>query len=142
MAQQRFLVSDIGGTNIRVASFREDPRLREMETTYRIDSSNGKPFKVLDALKDYREKSKIDFTGEGIRRIYTFLQNPSAVEVGAPKSEEITTAAAMGNLPADDVRAATVNLYLKILGAAAGNLALTYTATGGIYLGGSICLGL
>ncbi len=82
------------------------------------------------------------FAGEGIRRIYAFLANPNATFVDAPKSEEITTAAAAGNLPADDIRLRTIELYLKILGAAAGNLALMFTATGGIYLGGSICLSL
>jgi glucokinase len=286
MPQPRFLVSDIGGTNIRLASFQTDPRQREMEVPYRLDPEN-KPYRVLDALKDYREnKAKFDFTaaclgvagrvkgdqvqitnrpdlirrkevadvleidesrvllvndmpphlasvdrllpselidihtgqydpqatrgvlmpgtgvgvggavfvkdrphhqpfpsegghhdfaprdeqqerllrfcrplakqmgitnvsneiifaGEGIRRIYAFLENPDAMSThAAPKSEEITAAVAGGNLPADDLRWRTIELYLKILGAAAGNLALMLTATGGIYLGGNICLSL
>jgi glucokinase len=82
------------------------------------------------------------FAGEGIRRIYAFLQNPDATTIDAPKSEEITTAATTGNLPADDLRRRTTELYLKILGAAAANLAMMFTATGGVYLGGSICLSL
>lgn len=86
---------------------------------------------------------EIVFAGDGIRRIYTFLNRgrPEDVEA-APRSEQITQAVAVGNLPVDDVRFRTIELYLKVLGASAGNLALTLTATGGIYLGGSICLTL
>jgi glucokinase len=87
------------------------------------------------------------FAGEGIRRIYAFLQNPNAKNLGknldgVPKSEEITTAVATSELPADDLRRRTVELYLRILGAAAGNQALMFAATGGMYLGGNICLSL
>ena len=83
------------------------------------------------------------FAGEGLRRIYAFLQNPKVANFdGVPKSEDITTAASGSDLPADDLRRKTVELYLRILGAAAGNLVLMFAATGGIYLGGSICLSL
>jgi glucokinase len=83
------------------------------------------------------------FAGEGIRRIFAFLQNPGAASLeGVPKSEEITRAVATGDLPVTDLRRQTIELYLKILGAAAGNLALMLNATGGIFLGGSICLNL
>jgi len=90
-----------------------------------------------------RVSNEFVFAGEGLRRIHAFLRNPNAANFdGVPRSEEITTAAADGNLPPDDLRQRTVNLYLKILGAAAGNLALIFAATGGLYLGGSICLSL
>ncbi len=83
------------------------------------------------------------FAGEGMRRIYAFLHNPNATTLAAaPKSEEITNDVAGGSLAAHDLRLQTVQLYLSILGAAAGNLALMFNATGGIYLGGSICLAL
>jgi glucokinase len=81
--------------------------------------------------------------GEGIRRIFAFVRNPDVPGLDSvPKSEEITGAVAAGNLPAEDPRRRTIDLYLKILGAAAGNLALMFNATGGLYLGGSICLSL
>ncbi|HSV14281.1 MAG TPA: glucokinase [Tepidisphaeraceae bacterium] len=283
---RRFLVADIGGTNIRIASFTTDPRQREAEITYRLNPATNKPYQVIESLRDYRAKmsgafaaaclgvagrvkgaevqitnrpdlirrdevaavlevepsrvllvndmpphlasvdrlqpsevieikpgesdprgnrailmpgtgvgvggavwvpaidvhrpfpsegghvdfaprdqqqdalmrflrpiakaighthasDEIAFAGEGIRRIYTFLSGGSPDDVAkAPKSEEITQAVATNNLPADDLRARTIELYLKILGAAAGNLALMFTATGGVYLGGSICLTL
>jgi glucokinase len=287
MPHRRFLIGDIGGTNIRLASFQADPRLREHEVTYRTKPETGQPYGVLEALRDYRARfidvfgaaclgvagrvkadevqitnrpdliraadvaqvlgldprhvmlvndmpphlacvdrllpselidvyrgtatadlhgaravlmpgtgvgvggsafvhgvgylpfpsegghvdfsprdeeqdalvqflrpiarakrhvhvsQEIAFAGEGIRRIYTFLAGGKAEDVdAAPKSEVITQAVAAGNLPANDLSARTIELYLKVLGASSGNLALTMTATGGIYLGGSICLTL
>ncbi len=83
------------------------------------------------------------FCGEGLRRIYAFLRDPQSVTTdGAPKPEEITAAAAGGTLPETDLRQQTVELYVKLVAAAAGNLALLLAATGGVYLGGSICLNL
>ena len=81
------------------------------------------------------------FAGEGLRRIFGFVTGSANLDA-VPKSEDITTAAGAGNLPASDPRQQTVELYLKIVAAAAGNLALMFAATGGLYLGGSICLSL
>jgi glucokinase len=286
MATARHLVADIGGTNIRVASFRVDPRERETEITYRQHPDTGKPYAVLEALRDYRDRlagdfaaaclgvagrvkadevqitnrpdlirrdevaealdldarrvmlvndmpphlacvdrllpselieikagddephgaravlmpgtgvgvggavyvpsrrlhhpfpsegghidfaprdeqqeellrfltpiaraighahasNEVAFAGEGIRRIYTFLAGGKLEDVIlAPRSEQITTAVVAGGLPPGDLRMRTIELYLKLLGAAAGNLALMFMATGGVYLGGSICLTL
>lgn len=285
MAETRFLVGDIGGTNIRLATFRSDPRQREGEVIYRTNPQTNKPYQVLEALRDYRGKFQGDFSavclgvagpikgdevqltnrpdllqrkdiaealglegarvlfvndmpphlasvdrllpaelisihsgegdphgtravlmpgtgvgtggavyvpslsryqsfasegghldfaprdeqqdrllrflrpvskemgiewvsnefvfaGEGIRRIYAFLKNPDQFSLdGVPKSEEIT-ATVNSNLPPDDLRRRTVELFLQLLGAAAGNLALVFAATGGVYLGGNICLSL
>jgi glucokinase len=283
MPEQRFLISDIGGTNIRLAWFADDPRQRRDVRTFRTDPKTNQPYLILTALKEYTQQvnqtftaacmgmagqveathvqitnrpdcvyrkdvadilkvdetkvllindmpphlSAVDlllpselieihpgvsgstgargvlmpgtgvgvggavtaadqphrpfpsegghidfaprdeqqdrllkflrpmakeenigwvsnefvFAGDGIRRIYAFLQNPDSTSLdGCPRSEDITAAASTGNLPATDLRRQTIELYLKILGAAAGNLALMLDATGGIYLGGSICL--
>jgi glucokinase len=285
MPEQRFLISDIGGTNIRMAWFQGSPRERQNEVTFKIDPKTDKPYEVLTALHEYlatvkqrfsaacfgvagevqgdfvkmtnrpdaiyrhdvaqalqleesrvmlindmpphlacvdllepaelteiqsgkanpcgsravlmpgtgvgvggavsvegsphrpfpSEGGHIDFSprndqqdqlmqylrpmalaanvnhvsnefvfaGEGIRRMYAFLRNPQLRNLdGVPRSEEITTAAAEADLPAEDLRRRTIELYLEILGAAAGNLALLFASTGGLYLGGSICLGL
>jgi glucokinase len=285
MTDQRFLICDIGGTNIRMAWFAHDPRDRQDVITYKIDPKTNKPYEILTAIKEYLAKVnqsfaaaclgvagevegdhvrmtnrpddiqrkdvaaalKVDpskvmlindmpphlacvdllqpgelidirpgranpsgsrailmpgtgvgvggavsvagaahlpfpsegghidfaprdaeqdrlvqflrplaiehksnhvsnefvFAGEGLRRIYAFLQNPDAKNLdGCPKSEEITTTAAGGELPPGDLRRRTVELYLRVLGASAGNLVLMFAATGGIYLGGSICLSL
>jgi glucokinase len=282
----RYLVSDIGGTNIRLATFATDPRQREDVVTYKLDPRTGKPWHVDDAFADYiakyphtyaaaclgvagrvRDRAvqitnrpdlvrrddvaallKIDnpkrvllvndmpphlacvdrlspgevvdvkagggdpddcravlmpgtgvgtggaipigggrhrvfpsegghvdfaprdaqqealleflhplaaavghanvsnefvFAGEGLRRIYTFLRDPSATTTdGAPKAEEITTTTAAADLPPDHPCRQAVELYVKLVAAAAGNLALMFAATGGVYLGGSILLAL
>jgi glucokinase len=284
MAEARYLISDIGGTNIRLASFITDPRQRLDEKTYKLDPKTCKPFEVLTAIKDYvagidasykaaclgvagrvrgdevqitnrpdkvrradvaavlklppervllvndmpphlasvdklvgheafeikpgagdpegsravlmpgtgvgvggavsiagrghlpfpSEGGHVDFAprdaeqdrllvwmrklakkfgtphvsnefvfcGEGIRRIYSFLTSPDSPDLAAVRSEQITAAVTSGEAGPDDPRRKTIDLYLKILGAAAGNLALMFTATGGVYLGGSICLQL
>jgi glucokinase len=284
MAETQFLIADIGGTNIRLASCGSDPRQRQQEIVYRQNPKTNRPFSVGEALEDYLQKcpnpfaaaclgiagrvsrnevritnrpdvvrgsdiakalsidpsrvllvndmpphlaavdrllrselieikrgsgdpaasrailmpgtglgiggavsvpgrghlpfpsegGHLDFSprdeqqdqllrflrpiaeqanaglvsnefilaGDGIRRIFAFLQNPNAPTIEAPKSEEITTAAAGAALPPDDIRRRTIDLYLKLLGAAAGNLALMLAATGGLFLGGSICLSL
>ena len=46
MSDARYLISDIGGTNIRLASFVSDPRDRLDEKTYKVDPKTGKPFDV------------------------------------------------------------------------------------------------
>ena len=280
MTDTRYLVSDIGGTNIRFATFATDPRIRGDETTYKLSPTTGHPWRVADALADYlarfphaytaaclgvagrvrdhdvqitnrpdlirradvaaalgvnptrvmlvndmpphlacvdrllpaevidvkpgtgdpadaravlmpgtgvgtggavpvgsgrhrvfpSEGGHVDFAprdaqqeallrflrplaaavghanvsnefvfaGEGFRRLYTFLRDPSAATVdAAPTPERITAATAT-----DPVVAATVDLYVRLIAAAAGNLALTYAATGGVYLGGSILLSI
>jgi glucokinase len=54
MAEQRYLVCDIGGTNIRVAAFDTDPRQRIAEVNYRENTDTREPWDVLEALADYR----------------------------------------------------------------------------------------
>ena len=67
-------------------------------------------------LNQNQVSNEFVFAGEGLRRIYAFLHDPQARSFeGIPKSEEITTAAASGNLPIGDLRHRTVELYLKIL---------------------------
>jgi glucokinase len=111
------------------------------------DDQQYKLLKFMQQLAESHDQNHVSnefvFCGEGIRRIYAFLQNPKSVNLdNVPKSEDITRAAAEHSLPADDIHQRTIELYVKILGAAAGNLALIFAATGGLYLGGSICLSL
>ena len=46
--------------------------------------------------------------------------------------------AALDNDPPCDIAVATLNTFVSVLGAEAGNLALKVLATGGVYLGGGI----
>ncbi len=97
---------------------------------------------LSDAVGHANVSNEFVFCGEGLRRIYTFLQTPAATAVTAPKAEEITAAATAPGVAADDPARRTVELYVRLVAAAAGNLALTFAATGGVYLGGSILLAL
>jgi glucokinase len=111
------------------------------------DEQQDQLLKFLRPLAKQEKQNHVSnefvFCGEGLRRIYAFLKNRNTASFeGIPKSEEITTAVANASLPPEDLRRRTIELYLKILGAAAGNLALMFDATGGLYLGGSICLSL
>jgi glucokinase len=73
--------------------------------------------------------------GRGIVRLYRAVV---AAEAGAPtftKPEEITEAA----LAESDPHALrTINLYSRLLGRLAGDLALIFMARGGVYIGGGI----
>lgn len=79
-------------------------------------------------------------SGPGLRRVYACLADPDRPDVdAAPPSKWITDAAADGS---DRLAAATVDRFVRLLGSAAGNLALGMLATGGVYLGGTIVTAL
>lgn len=82
-------------------------------------------------------------SGRGLERIYAFLSETDTLRMRPGGSaEEIRISAAeitARALDGSDSRASsTVNLFLEIYGAAAGNLALTLLAHGGIYVAGGI----
>jgi glucokinase len=82
-------------------------------------------------------------SGRGLERIYAFLGEADTLRIrsGGRTQEtlvsapEITTRAMDGT---DPRASSTVNLFLEIYGAVAGNLALTLMAHGGIYIAGGI----
>ena len=95
-----------------------------------------------------RELRRVSFervvSGPGIARIYRFLQSTGAAEEQAAVRDEIG-----GGDPApvivrhalagtDPLSARTLDLFIRAYGAAAGNLALTILATGGVYIAGGI----
>jgi glucokinase len=85
-------------------------------------------------------------SGEGLAHIYDFLKEDGA----APESPDVARAfeepgadrgAVIGQRGAarrDALCAAALDLFVGIYGSEAGNLALQYRATGGIYVGGGI----
>jgi len=83
-------------------------------------------------------------SGPGLRNIYRFLrdgrrlpESPAVVEEmgrGDP-SAAITRAALAGDCP---LCGQVLDLFVSLYGAEAGNVALRYLATGGVYLGGGI----
>jgi glucokinase len=107
------------------------------------------------APRDAREERLLEFlqahgklttwetviSGPGLRVIYDFIlaegSHNAVAEFGAggPRPEEITKAAIAGTCP---LCIETVRLFVSLYGSEAGNLALKYCATAGIWLGGSI----
>jgi glucokinase len=83
--------------------------------------------------------------GLGIPNIYAYLTEVRAVEASHQIAAAIRQAAdptpiiiQAGLTNACELCRATLNIFVSILGAEAGNLALKVMATGGIYLGGGI----
>jgi glucokinase len=86
-------------------------------------------------------------SGWGLPNIYTFLkehnyaQEPSWVSeqiAAAPDPTVVIVNTALLAEPPSPLCTATMNTFVSILGAEAGNLALKVLATGGVYLGGGI----
>lgn len=103
--------------------------------------------KLLDYLRARGKPTTWEavISGPGLRTIYDFLHeenahgpNPtSAADFGpdGPKPEQITEAATSGWCP---LCVETTRLFVSLYGAEAGNLALKFCATAGLWLGGSI----
>lgn len=72
--------------------------------------------------------------GKGMLRIYQFLCEKEGVEGDASEPADVSFAARDGKPRA----LAAMDLFLRILGAEAGNKALMLLATGGVYLAGGI----
>ena len=86
-------------------------------------------------------------SGIGMPNIYRYLRDtgfaPESPELAAklataPDPNVVITAAAFDATYRDVLSAETVDLFISILGAETGNLALKVLATGGVYLGGGI----
>ncbi|MDR3529159.1 MAG: glucokinase [Rhodopila sp.] len=85
-------------------------------------------------------------SGSGLPNIYDFLRDTgrmkespafAATLAGAPDRTPIIVRAAL-EAPANALCAATLDIFVSILAAETGNLALKVLATGGVYLGGGI----
>ncbi len=74
-------------------------------------------------------------SGSGLERLYTAIGQVRGENVAPLKAAEITSSALEKNNP---VAAEAVNVFLSVLGSAAGNAALTLGAFGGVYLTGGI----
>jgi glucokinase len=86
-------------------------------------------------------------SGRGIPHIYNHLRDSGHVEEPVWLRKQLATAddptpiivnAALSEQNPPQICVETVNVFITILGAEAGNLALKVLATGGVYLGGGI----
>jgi glucokinase len=95
-----------------------------------------------------RELSRVSFerivSGPGIARIYRFLQSTGYAEEQPAVRAEMAGADAApvivrhGLAGTDPLSVRTLEIFTRVYGAAAGNLALTILATGGVYVAGGI----
>jgi glucokinase len=83
-------------------------------------------------------------SGEGLAHIYDFLKEDGAARESSEVSRAFVTedrGAVIGRLGvarSDALCAAALDLFVEIYGSEAGNLALQYRSTGGLYVGGGI----
>jgi len=85
-------------------------------------------------------------SGLGIPHLYAFLKARGEREpawlarelAAAADPTPVIVAAALNRRPPAPIATATLAMFVSILGAEAGNLALKVLATGGVYLGGGI----
>ncbi len=86
-------------------------------------------------------------SGRGLPNIYNYVKDSGYAEEPRWLAEELAAVAdptpiivnsALNREPPCDLCVVTLNTFVSILGAEAGNLALKVVATGGVYLGGGI----
>lgn len=91
-----------------------------------------------------RASYELILSGAGLERLYEFLRQrahapESAMLAQAIRQDDAAAAISSAALNGGDVLArATLDLFVSIYGAQAGNLALTAGATGGVYVAGGI----
>ncbi|MFI5273582.1 MAG: glucokinase [Ktedonobacterales bacterium] len=114
-------------------------------------------FAPTDTLQDgllaylQRDEQHVSYervcSGIGIPNIYAYLKASSAADEPAWLVEQLAAAddlapvivqAALDEQRPSPLCVATVNTFVAVLGAEAGNLALKVLATGGVYIGGGI----
>ena len=74
-------------------------------------------------------------SGKGILNIYKSLCALESVDIAFDKPADIVAAALEGE---DSIALQTLNMFCEGMGSAAGNLALTLGAKGGIYIAGGV----
>lgn len=102
-----------------------------------LGGTNAREAAVLELLRSWHghASSERAVCGQGLVDIHCALQQLDGIQEPQMQAFEITAAA----LDGQDTRCMeTVNLFCAFLGNAAGNLALTLGARGGIYIGGGI----
>ena len=109
--------SEGGHATLSATGNREDRVIREL-------SANLGPIQAEDAL-----------SGPGLRRLYRAVCEVEDLPGPANSSEEITQGALAGN---DIAAMKTFDVFFRLLGGFAGDMALTFDARGGVFLAGGI----
>ena len=106
---------------------------------------------LLQYLRDRHQFDHVSYervcSGLGLPTIYAFLKDQGQAEEPAWLAEQLAAAkdrtpvivsAAVDKKRTCELGVSTLNIFVSILGAEAGNLALKVLATGGVYVGGGI----
>lgn len=94
-----------------------------------------------DAIIDYLRRefghvsAELVVSGAGLENLYRAVVALDGVDALQRDAAEITTAALNGECP---IARASLELFCEMLGTIAGNVALTFGARGGVYIGGGI----
>jgi len=136
--QQRCILGP--GTGLGVAGI-----LPYQEKTLVLSTEGGnRSFSPENELEDYILKflrSELQtvscealLSGNGLVNIYRAICSLERQTLNHPRPEMISTAALRG----DQTAQKTLQVFFEILGSVAGDCALTFGATGGVYIGGGI----
>jgi glucokinase len=100
-------------------------------------ATSARQIAVLDILAQRFGRVSVErlLSGAGIRNIYQALAEVDGLPQHFDSPEQITRAGASGE---DPLSMQALNLFCHVLGATAGNLALTLGARGGVYVAGGI----
>lgn len=94
---------------------------------------------LLDYLQQQSTRVSVEMllSGPGLERIYEFICTQNGINPGSVRrtAASISSTALIGR---DPLAVKTLDLFVEIFGAQAGNLALTSLATGGVFIAGGI----
>lgn len=94
---------------------------------------------LLDYLQQQSARVSVEMllSGPGLERIYEFICTQNGINPGSVRrtAASISSTALIGR---DPLAVKTLDLFVEIYGAQAGNLALTSLATGGVFIAGGI----
>ena len=92
---------------------------------------------VVDVLREEYGRVSLErlLSGKGIFNIYRSLCKINNIERAYETPAEVAAAAQSGS---DELALQSLNMFCSGMGSAAGNLALTYGAKGGIYIAGGV----
>lgn len=98
---------------------------------------NDQQAAVVNLLREEYGRVSLErlLSGKGIRNIYKSLCTLESLDAVYDKPAEIVAAALDGQ---DSIALQTLNMFCEGIGSAAGNLALTLGAKGGIYIAGGV----
>ena len=120
------------GTGFGAAALLNGCRVLPTEAGHcRFAPADAAQAKLLVTLNLDTISNETLLSGDGLQRIYAAL-NPQAAPLTAA---EVNTAARMGHPAA----LSATDMFSSCLGTALGNLAVTFLASGGIFLAGGVC---